>query len=422
MDIRTRHYAQRRFRLFWVLNAIPVAFLLEDVLVLYGIRNGLPEPALAALASFVQLTMPLMLLGRLFTARWGLAGGWVRAYLIRYSAASLLILAPFFPDVRARTVVILAGALVFAMFRAVGIINMHPLNGEITTDEDRGHYLHTNFALFNGAYFFAVIATILLTRTWDSTWIYQVMVALGMGAGLVSLLVLRGVPESGEGRRAAGEPFLKLLGEVRRGIRLSVLIPAWAGGMMSFALVVPFAILFIKNGYGIDDHTALVFTLLTLVGSVASGVINQRMTKRVHPDRLVLLYAVLLAGVALFWAFAPSVFIFPLVGVFFFLAGIARAGMIVGLQHHLISTNRAEHRMHVSLLVELTGSAVSGLTGTVIGGLLLQFFGSRYQGVLIYQSYFRVVFVILLVATVLVARLGGDAGRRPAGERSAGNT
>ncbi|TVR69474.1 MAG: MFS transporter, partial [Spirochaetaceae bacterium] len=396
MDMQTRRYAQRRFRLFWVLNAIPVAFLLEDVLVLYGIRNGLPEPALAALASFVQLTMPFMLLGRLFTARWGLSGGWARAYVIRYSFASLLIMAPWFADVRARTVVILAGALVFAMFRAVGIINMHPLNGEITTEEDRGHYLHTNFALFNGAYFLAVIATILLTRTWDSTWIYQAMVALGMGTGLLSLLVLRGVPESGEGREAARQPFLKLLGEVRREIRLGVLIPAWAGGMMSFALVVPFAILFIKNGYGIDDHTALVFTLLTLIGSVTSGVINQRIARWVDPDRLVLLYAAVLAGVALFWAFAPGEFIFPLVALFFFLAGISRAGMIVGLQHHLISTNRAEHRMHVSLLVELTGSAVSGLTGTVVGGLLLQYFGGRYTGVLIYQSYFRVVFLILL--------------------------
>lgn len=413
MDIQTRRYAQRRFRLFWVLNALPVAFLLEDILVLYGIRNGLPEPALAALASFVQLTMPFMLLGRLFTARWGLARGWTRAYLVRYSAAALLITAPWFGDVRIRTVVILAGALVFAMFRAVGVINMHPLNGEITTDEDRGHYLHTNFALFNGAYFVAVIVTILATRRWDSTWIYQAMVAFGIASGLVSLLVLRGVPESGQGRAAAREPFLKLLGEVRREIRLSVLIPAWAGGMMSFALVIPFAILFIKNGYGIDDHTALVFTLLTLIGSVASGVINQRLAQRVSPDRLVLLYAGALAAVASFWAFAPGRFIFPLVALAFFVGGISRAGIIVGLQHYLISANRAEHRMHVSLLVELTGSAVSGLTGTVIGGFLLQYFGQRYAGVLVYQSYFRVILFILMGALLCVARIG--QGRRREG-------
>jgi hypothetical protein len=408
MDNPTRRYAQRRFRLFWMLNAIPVAFLLDDVLVLYGIRNGLPEAALAALASFTQLTMPFMLVGRLFTARWGLARGWVRAYLIRYTAVLVLIFGPWIGDLRVRTAVILTGAFVFATFRAAGVINMHPLNGEITTDGERGRYLHTNFALFNGTYFLSVVATIFATRTFDSTWIYQVMVAFGVAVGIVSLLALRGVPESGEGAEAARRPFLQLMREVRREIRLSVLIPAWAGGMMSFALVIPFAVLFIKNGYGIDDHTALSFTLLTLIGSVTSGVLNQRITGRIDPDRLVFLYATMLAGVALFWAFAPSRFVLPLVALAFFVGGIARAGIIVGLQHHLISNNRPEHRMHVSLLVELTGSAVSGLAGTVIGGALLQYFGRRYEGVAIYQAYFRVILIILVVAVVLVRRIRRD--------------
>ncbi len=395
------------------MNAVPVAFLLDDILVLYGIRNGLPEPALAALASFVHLTMPFMLLGRLFSARWGLAGGWVRAYLIRYTAVLVLVIAPWFTDVTARTVIILAGGLVFAMFRAVGVINMHPLNGEITTDAGRGAYLHTNFALFNGTYFLAVIATILATRFFDSTWIYQVMVVFGVSVGFSSLLVLRGVPESGEGRDSARAPFMQLFREVRNEIRLSALIPAWAGGLMSFALVIPFAILFIKNGYGVSDYNALFFTLLTLIGSVTSGMLNQKLARWIDPDRLVFLYASVLTLMAVFWAFAPAQLVYPLVAAAFFVAGVSRAGITVGLQHHLISTNRPEHRMHVSLLVELTGSAVAGLSGTVIGGVLLDVFGRHFSGVDVYRWYFRVIIVILLVALVFVWRIRKD---RPAAQ------
>jgi hypothetical protein len=407
MDAAARRGAQRRFRFFWILNAVPVAFLLDDILVLYGIRNGVPEPALAALASFVPLTMPFMLLGRVFTARWGLARGWVRAYLIRYTAVLVIIAAPWVPDRGVRTGIILAGALVFAMFRAVGVINMHPLNGEITSDEDRGHYLHTNFALFNGTYVLAVIGTIVATRMVEATWIYQAMIALGVAVGLASLVILRNVPESGEGQAAAREPFLPLLREVRRRIRLGVLIPAWAGGQMAFGLVLPFAVMFVKNGYGIDDHTALFFTLLTLLGSVTSGIINRSLTVRVNPASLVTLYASALVGVATFWAFAPMQMIYPLVATAFFVGGISKAGIIVGLQHYLISTNRPEHRMHVSLLVELTGSAVSGLSGTVIGGVLLQYFGSRVSGVGVYHGYFRVILVVLILALFAVTRLRG---------------
>lgn len=193
MDAATRRLAQHRFRIFWILNAVPVAFFLDDIMILYGIRNGLPEPALAALASFVQLTMPFMLLGRLFTARRGLAGGWVTAYTIRYTAVLVLIAAPFVPDQTGRTAIVLAGGFVFAVFRAAGVINMHPLNGEITSEEDRGRYLHGNFALFNGTYMLAVAATIGATRLFDSTWIYQVLVGVGSAVGFSSLFVLRTV-------------------------------------------------------------------------------------------------------------------------------------------------------------------------------------------------------------------------------------
>lgn len=414
MDSNTRRIAQRRFRLFWVLNAVPVAFLLDDILVLYGIRNGLPEPALAAVVSFVPLAMPFMLLGRLFTARWGLSGGWARAYSIRYAAVLVLVAVPWITLQPARTALFLAGAFVFATFRAVGVINMHPLNGEITTDNDRGRYLHTNFALFNGVYVLAVIATIVATRFFESTWIYQGMIVFGVLVGFTSLAVLRGVPESGEGRQAAREPFFRLLQEVRREIRLGVLIPAWAGGQMAFGLVIPFAVMFLKNGYGIDDYAALFFTLLTLLGSVVSGIVNRRIAGRlVQPDTLIVLYAATLVGLAAFWAFAPPFIVYPLVAVAFFLGGISRAGIIVGLQHHLISQNRPEHRMHVSLLVELTGSAVSGFSGTVIGGLLLQYFSSRTTGVGVYHGYFRVIFVVLLGALFFVQRIRKDRETPP---------
>ncbi len=118
-----------------------------------------------------------------------------------------------------------------------------------------------------------------------------------------------------------------------------------------------------------------------------------------------------LVGLAGFWAFAPGRIVYPLVGAAFFLGGISRAGIIVSLQHHLISRNRPEHRMHVSLLVELTGSAVSGLSGTVIGGLLLQFFGERMSGIDVYHAYFRVIFFLLLGALFFVARIGQDRAR-----------
>lgn len=405
MDAAARTTAQRRFRIFWIMNAAAIAFLLEDILVLYGIRNGLPEPALAALASFVQLTMPFMILGRVFSARRGLVGGWITAYSIRYPAVLVLIAAPFFADQAARTAIILAGGFVFAALRAAGMINAHPLNGEITTEQDRGRYLHGNFALFNLTYMIAVGLTITATRIFDSILVFQVMVGVGAAIGLSSLLVLRGVQESGEGRESARQPFLPLFREVRREVRLGVLIPAWAGGLMSFVLVAPFAMLLIKNGYGVADSTALFFTLLSLLGGVISGLINQRLTERVRPHVLVVTYTIVLICVAAAWSFAPERFVLPLVAGLFVGVGIARAGIIVSLQHFLISENRPEHRMHVSLIAELAAAAMAGLAGTVVGGGLIGYFRENATGMDVFRGYFRVVVAVLLVALFFVLRM-----------------
>jgi len=414
MDQATRLLAQRRFRVFWMLNAIPVAFLLDDILVLYGIRNGLPAPALAAVASFVQLSMPFMLVGRLITARKGLARGWATAYRIRYVLVLILVIVPYLQSNVVRTAVFLAGALAFAMLRAAGVINMHALNGEITSEEDRGRYLHGNFALFNGTYMVAVALTVVATRLVDKIWIYQAMVMVASAVGLLSLRPLVRVPETGVGKRAAQEPFFSLLASVRKEINLLVLIPAWAGGLAAFGMVAPFAIMLIKNGYGIDDYTALFFTLLFLMGSVASGVLNRRLTTRIKPHSLVIAYVALLVGIAAAWAFSPATFVLPVVAGLFFLTGVSKAGIVVGLQHYLISENRPEHRMHVSLLAELSGAAIAGLSGTLLGGGLLQFFGARVQGIEIYHGYFRVVAVLLLVALFFVQRLArsGSAADR----------
>ncbi|MCG8481226.1 MAG: hypothetical protein MI724_19180, partial [Spirochaetales bacterium] len=49
---------QRLVRRFATLNGVSVALLLDSMLILYAIRNGLGDAAVATLASFMHLTMP----------------------------------------------------------------------------------------------------------------------------------------------------------------------------------------------------------------------------------------------------------------------------------------------------------------------------------------------------------------------------
>ncbi|WP_319561086.1 hypothetical protein [Marispirochaeta sp.] len=124
-----RTVGKRYLRRFVMLNGISIAFLMNDILILYGIRNGLTDPQLAVLASFMHLTMPFLLVGKLLIPRLGLARTWGDAWILRYVFGSVLIAAPFmagrFPQSFVAATVLL-GAFGFAMFRSIGIVCQYP--------------------------------------------------------------------------------------------------------------------------------------------------------------------------------------------------------------------------------------------------------------------------------------------------------
>ena len=71
-----RERGQRLFRRFLKLNGISVSLLMENMLVLYAIRNGVSDGLVATIASFIHLTMPFMVVGKLSVSRIGVASTW----------------------------------------------------------------------------------------------------------------------------------------------------------------------------------------------------------------------------------------------------------------------------------------------------------------------------------------------------------
>ncbi|MFO7848795.1 MAG: hypothetical protein R6V67_02435, partial [Spirochaetia bacterium] len=156
---KERETGKRYLRRFITLNGISIAFLMNDLLILYGIRNGMSDPQLALLASFMHLTMPFLLVGKLIIPRIGLARTWGDAWFMRYLSGSIMIAAPFLAGRFPQSVVsatVLLGAFGFALFRSVGIVANSPLRGEIPTYEERGSFISGNWTRSQSTYFLSV--------------------------------------------------------------------------------------------------------------------------------------------------------------------------------------------------------------------------------------------------------------------------
>ena len=404
-----RLLGRRYFRRFLKLNGVSVAFLIENMLILYAIRNGVSDPLVATIASFIHLTMPLMVFGKALVARIGAARTWGLGWFFRYLSASIMILAPVVAAVAPQPAVsgiILLGAFGFAAFRSVGIVGNTPMMGEVTTPEDRGNFLSGNFVRANSTHLIAMSIVILVLSVTDAIWVYQGVLAVGCGLGFYAGTILARIPESRTPRESASKPFKVVIQNLWGSGRMRRLLYAWSAGFVAFTVVIPFSMITVKNGYGISDYLALTFSLPLLLGGITSALVNGIIADRVGPRPLLLLYTSGLLLVASFWAFAPEVFMPLPVGLAFFAAGYCKFGIIVSVGHYFLSAVDETDRVGSSIFMRISSGAAAGLAASVLGGGLLQILSTvGYEGMEVYRTYFKVALGAIALLLLVVRRL-----------------
>lgn len=390
-----------------MLNGISVAFLMENMLILYAIANGMSDGLVAVLASFIHLTMPFMVLGKRLIERQGLAKAWGLCWLLRYVSIVVIVFAPFLDESPvAASLLILAGTLGFNLFRAMGLTAGTPLVGEITTDRDRGRYISGNVVRERIAYSVAMVAAVLLLRTTDSVWPYQVIIVLGCALGIASSRILASVPESSSGSESARKPIRESFRELFARSSRRRLVVGWCAGFSAFALVIPFSVIAVKNGYQLSDEVALIFSVLTIVGGILASAANGVLSDRVGPRPLLILYAAGLWVCSLFWALAPGELYPILVGIVFLLAGFCKIGILINLGHYLLSLVDGSERVGANLFVRMISGAAAGLAGSVLGASLLEGL-KRFSvtGMAVYRTYFAVITIVLIPLVFALYRM-----------------
>ena len=406
---RDRLKGQRLFQRYITLNGISVAFMMNDLLILYGIRNGLTDPQIAVLASFMHLAMPFMIIGKQLIPRYGLSTSWAAAWFMRYVFGSIMILAPFVGRAAPQWAVvatILLGAFGFSVFRSIGLTANSALMGEITTSRDRGRFISGNWMRAQVANFFSMILVIAVMRFYSEVWVYQILIGAACLLGFYASVLLAKVPETETPRVSARKPIMESLRISFSRKRYRRTLIAWSAGFSAFVLVVPFSIVTIKNGYGLSDYTALMFALLLLVGGVTAARVNAGISDRVGPRPLLILYIIGFFVVAGYWIFAPDRFQPAAVGFIFFLAGFMKTGINVGISHYFLSAVDIQDRVGISMFARMFSGAAAGIVGSVGGGSIITLLQqSGLSGLPLYRSYFMVIFIILIPLCILMLRL-----------------
>ncbi len=403
---------RRLYLKFGLLNGISVACLLESILILYAISIGITAPAVAVLASFIHLTMPFMLAGKVAVSHIGLARTWALGWFLRYVSAILMIIAPVTGRTpEAVTLLVMAGAFGFALFRSIGSISTTPLAGEITSPDHRGIFLSSFAMKVNITHLASMLAIVLILMYSENILTYQLIFTAGCIIGLYATKLISRIPESSAPRISAQKPLLESLAGIWRFEKTRKLLFGWCSGFSAFTLVIPFTIIAMKNGYGISDFMALAFSAFLLAGGILSSIINRLIADKTGPRSLLILYMGGLFIVAAFWSFAPPYFLIVPTLLSLFIAGFCKIGIIICLGHSFLNIVEDYERVGNILIMRILSGLAAGISGSLVGGGILHLLGVlNLEGLHLYRIYFRVMLpgILLLIAVIRQIKPGGD--------------
>lgn len=406
-----RRNAQRQLRKFFWLNGVAVGCVMDNVLLLWALHNGLSESHVAMLSSFTLLAMPMMFLGKRLSATIGATRAMSLTWFTRYGFVIAMLPAPCLhggplePLLPWLFTVCVLG--LFAL-RSVGMVNTIPIMGEVTTREDQGSFQASTALYANLAYLLTMTAIILVLRRWNTLVSYQGILLVGSLVGMASAGVLRRLPEMGRLRVSARIGLPTVVRHIRNDLVLRRLALSWCTTLGATALIVPIAMLAVKRGYNVSDDAALFFTLLELVGAVLAAYAMSIIADHTGPRPILTLGLGMLTLTTAFWALAPARFFPAAVGAAFLLGGIGRHGIVLALNHYLLASTSSKERVGVSLTLQMLSGGMAGLAGMLIAGGTIRWLSKRMSdggGLELYQNYYRLVLLLLVPVMLSVLRL-----------------
>jgi len=406
----TRQAAGRKYwHIFNILNAMSFVCVADSVLYLFALKLGCPQYIIPIIASFAYIGFLAMPLGKMLTAKKGavttITVFWtLRSIFALISASCPFVIAGFGID--AGIIVLLIGALGFALFGSAGVVAMNPVLGEITLSDERGKFTATVFRNFNLIALLGLALISFMMKKYASPQTFQIIIFCGVAAGLGAAFAVSRVTETNVTKESAQVP---IWGAFKTAFKNNVgrkLIFANIAVMSGIVLVLPVSITAVKTGYQVTDSTALVCAIIQFGGGILIASISGIVSTHSGPRPVILISFFLLIVSALLWLGAPDEFSIYHAGFIFILNGAAGMGTPMALTHYFLNVISEKDRVSYSLFISMISGTIAGLFSFVVGSGLLRFIPAfGYSGLAVFKIYFGIIIFLLLGFFVILTTL-----------------
>ncbi|MDR0636701.1 MAG: MFS transporter [Treponema sp.] len=190
--------AREQYTLFNVFNALSWSFLIGNVITLFAMRLDFSATELGILNALIYVAFFFLPLGKVLTKRFSIIHIFSVAWIGRAIGMIPLLFIPILFDAGYHSFtkyLLLIGVLLFHAARGIGMVGNNPVLSAMATGPDRGSYMTQIQAINSAVGMFCGFVIALALGDEPSPWIYAVLMAIGIGTGIASGILMRGLPE-----------------------------------------------------------------------------------------------------------------------------------------------------------------------------------------------------------------------------------
>ena len=410
---KLRCRSQKYFYLYNLLNGASYMCLGETIIILLALKLNCRDSVVSTIGSMLFYGYAILPLGKVLAARVGAASSQAVFWVARNFAALFVASSAFWYHCGHPTLamtVLLSGAFLFYGFRAAGVVLMQPLVGNVTTPSERSTFLAFNSAFFYGSSLIALLAISLLLHFYDGIAPLIAIILAGSVLGFTSSYFIKNISETDELKKAASGPFIAGIRDAlkNRSVRQQIL----SGMTMNLCLsmVFPISMLTVKRGYGLSDKSALLYSIVQLLGSVLAAKYSATLTRQIGPRRMLITIYCTILCIALAWLVAPLKPHFLFIAPLFFMIGATNMAQGNAITHYFLQTIPVREQVNATILISTFSGFLGGLSASLIAGITLDMLAKHLPDMLPinrYKLYFAFILLILSIGIKAFTRLRG---------------
>jgi hypothetical protein len=404
-----RKRGQHHYFSFSMFNGVSVTFVAENLLILYALKLNVPDYIIGIMSSFIFMSAPFMLLSRPAIRHLGAAKTIAVAWVARYFFSMIFMAAPLIISYYSYSfgiIVLLICAFGFYASRNIGVVAWTPVLGEITTDKDKSNVLSRGFFAYTFSYFISLCLLRFLFEYQDSINTFRGVIAIGCVAGFWAAYTISRIQETDMPKISAGHSLKDAVLYIKSSREVIILIAIQMIYFASIALILPYSMLALKEGYFVKDYNAVTFVIIQMGGGVIVSIFGKKVLDSINIKYVIVgLFSMFLIASAM-WILAPAYFQWWFCLIIFFILGVARIGGFMALAHYFLAVTPPEMRVGVNLVLSVISCTVAGITGAAVGGGILKCLESYgLHSLDLYHYYFIIMLSISLIGFVLILYL-----------------